>query len=242
MGSRSRSSDLRRQRGSVWRLAGRASEALKAQRPSRRTASARASVLGGRLLTLRLRLLREGAPLVDALGEALGQHVEGIGLGLARELHELTRTLDALLERLLGERRLLLEPLLGGADLRPALHQGGGLAHRRASELDLPLGELLEALHRQLIGLGERLEVLALRRHDSLDIEAREGEPGEQLADFRLEEFAVNHRRIPSLRVDEVFAALQHDRNMAQGMPYVKARRRFLLQRNRTTRAGRISH
>src|SRR5215472_5453854 len=198
MGSRSRSSDLRRQRGSVWRLAGRASEALKAQRPSRRTASARASVLGGRLLTLRLRLLCERAPLVDALREALRQHVEGVGLGLARELHELTRALDALLERLLGERRLLLEPLLGGAGLRPALHEGGGLVHRRAGELDLPLGELLEALHRQLIGLGERLEVLALRRHHGLDIEARKWEASEQLADLRLEEFPIDHGRLAS--------------------------------------------
>src|SRR5260370_41962197 len=88
----------------------------KAKRPSRRTASAEASAIWGELLALRL-LLREGAPLVDALREALGEHIESIGLGLARELHELTRALDALLERLLGERRLLLEPLLGGAGL-----------------------------------------------------------------------------------------------------------------------------
>src|SRR5215470_20300260 len=130
---------------------------------------------------------REGAPLVDALREALGEHVEGLGLRLASELHELPRALDTLLERLLGERRMLLEPLLGGAGLGPAADQRGSVVHRRAGELDLPLGELLEALHRQLIGLGERLEILALRRHESLDIEAREGEPGEQLADFRLE-------------------------------------------------------
>src|SRR5579883_2483927 len=100
------------------RLGRRAYPGPHSKRAARRAALSRGA--GRRRLAGGDALLRELANLFEALGHALVEDIEGLGIGLGQELGQLAGVRETLLERLLRILRLLGEPVLGG---RARLHE-----------------------------------------------------------------------------------------------------------------------
>src|SRR6266851_4782248 len=153
------------------------------------------------LASARGALLGEVADLFEALGDPLLNDVEGLGIGLGDELGQLAGIGDALLESVLRHLDILGDLLLGGGRLRPGAQRYRGLVHRLPRQLDLPAGNSLHTLNRQLIGLRECLEVLALRGHQRFHVETGKSEAGKGLPEIHVKKglLAVDrHRLCPS--------------------------------------------
>jgi len=143
-------------------------------------------------------------PTPRALGEALVQHLEGL-VWSCGELDDLAGAGYALLQRLLRERACFCSRS-GGADAVQSRTRevASSIAVRR---IRLPLGELLEALHGELIRLVNASMFLrcdVLRLYVEVATEA-----GEQLADSVSKNLPLTMACIPSWRLNQI-AALQH--------------------------------
>src|ERR1700730_16364068 len=141
----------------------------------------------------------QGADLVQTLGGALVQHRGCIRARLGRDRDDLAAVTDTLLDHLLGVFGVLGDPVLGRGRLGQVAQQRRKSLERLASQLDLAARERLHAFDGQLVGLGQRLDVAALRCPYRLDIERPEAVIGEHLGHVEIEKVGTSicHDGVP---------------------------------------------
>src|SRR5487761_1295708 len=138
------------------------------------------------------RLLRDAllgfvADLFEARGDALGNDVEGLGVRLGEHQREFARIGKATLEGLLQKLGMLGDALFGSRRLRDVTQDRRSLIDRFADDFGLAPGHGLHALGRELIRLGQRLDVLTLAGEHSLNVEAGQREAGKRLAEIGIQ-------------------------------------------------------
>src|SRR5215471_5243309 len=138
------------------------------------------SLLGSSLL------LRVEPYFVEPLAHAPCDDAEHITAGLCGQISQLANIRHTLLEGLLCSLNGVGQTLLRCARLCPVADERGRLFDGLLRDLGLSLRNSPQPLNRKLIGLRQRLKVLALSSRDSVDIDPRHAETAQRLG--RIEE------------------------------------------------------
>src|SRR6185295_9511051 len=105
------------------------------------------------------------------VGDALAEDVHRLAAGLLHQAGQLADMAEGVLERLLGQLGLLGQLVLGAARGGQLAGDLGQLLDVLANDLGLTADQRLHALEGELVGGGQRLDILALASDEALDVE-----------------------------------------------------------------------